>query len=54
MDGIDGHPIEPALEPGYLLGLRAEAQLERIEPERQRLVGDGGAIVEADIVPVCG
>ena len=54
VDGVDGNLVEPSLEAGDLLGLRAEAELERVEADGDRLVGDGGAIVEAVVVPVCG
>ena len=53
MHGIDGHAVESALEARDLLGHRAEAELQRVEAKRDRLVGDGGAVVEAPVVPVC-
>ena len=54
VDRVDGHGIKATADTRQVLRLRAETQFQRVEPQGQRLVGEGRAVRKAVAVPICG
>ena len=54
VDAADADPVQPRLEAGHLRLGRMEAELELVEAESERRVGDFLAGLQAAVAPVRG